>query len=429
MRVLDAITMEYPQSAASAALAPAEYGYYFVIFYTVLGAPLGIILMGSIGSGFLLIPVLALCFLALGPGIVNTMRSAWVPLACGITYLFLQLAVHGESLYEPYVYPFGQWILSLVIVQALAAHRPHFLNRFLWFTLFMGLSMLPYMTPSQGGGYARVALNQELGYANANAMAGWFGFCVVCLVIKGYLEQRTISRFVAWGLALLSFYVVTLTISRGALLAITVSLLVASRRLLKGGFLPFLLLAGCILGLVELGVFDQAVRSYSLRAGEETGRFRVWPLLIERFLGSPLIGVGAAHPGAITSTGKYVTPHNSFLLFAVASGILPLMLFCAYLVRSGLAALRTGMSGEFESAFHLPLVVYAVLITCAGNMDFMSPWAIVALSLPVAAADGVSMHGASSDVATRGDRHHLHRPYRTIDVLDGPLRASGEKRV
>ena len=33
------------------ALAPVEYGYYFVIFYTVLGAPLGLILMGGIGSG------------------------------------------------------------------------------------------------------------------------------------------------------------------------------------------------------------------------------------------------------------------------------------------------------------------------------------------------------------------------------------------
>lgn len=375
--------MEYPQSAASAALAPAEYGYYFVIFYTVLGAPLGIILMGNIGSGFLLIPVLALCFLALGPAILNTMQKAWVPLACGVTYLFIQIGIHGESLYEPYVYPFGQWILSLVIVQALSTHRPNFLSRFIWFTLFMGLSMLPYMTPSQGGGYSRVALSEELGYANANAMAGWFGFCVVCMVIKGYLEKTLVLRIVAWGLALVSFYVVTLTVSRGALLAISAALLVGSRRLLKGGFIPLLVLSGFIAGLVELGVFDQAVRSYSLRAGEETGRFRVWPLLIERFLGSPIIGVGAAHPGAVTSTGKYVTPHNSFLLFAVASGILPLILFCVYLLRSGLAAFRIEGTDQNETAFYLPLVVYTVLITCAGNMDFMTPWAVVSLSLPI----------------------------------------------
>lgn len=385
MPTVDAIPLEEAQNTTfSAALAPAEYGYYAVIFYTILGAPLGLILMGGIGSGFLLIPVLALCFLAIGSALLPTIQIAWVPLACGISYLFIQLGVHGESLYEPYVYPFGQWILSLVIVQVLVVHRKNFFNRFLWFTLFMGLSMLPFMSLSQAGGYERIALNRELGYANANAMAGWFGFCVVCMVIKGYIEENPGSRMVAWAMALVSFYVVTMTVSRGALIAIGGALLAASRRLLKGGFVPLLLLAGLVGGLVELGVFDQAVRSYSLRAGEETGRFRVWPLLIERFLNSPLIGVGASHPGAITSTGKYVTPHNSFLLFAVASGFVPLLLFCAYLFRSGRAALRTSQADHDESIFYLPLVVYTVLITCAGNTDFMTPWAIVSLALPIA---------------------------------------------
>lgn len=379
----------------SAALAPAEYGYYFVVFYTVLGAPLGLILMGSIGSGFLLIPVLVLCFMALGPETQNSMQKAWVPLACGGTYLFIQLGVHGESLYGSYVYPFGQWILSLIIVQVLAMHRKNFLKRFVWFMLLLGLSMLPFLSLSQGGAYERMGLSRDLGYANANALAGWFGFCVVCMVIKGYLEKNPVSRMAAWTMAVVSMYVVTLTVSRGALLAISGALLVASKRMLKRGFLPLLLLAGIVAVLVDFGVFDQAFRSYSLRAGEETGRFRVWPLLIDRFLESPLIGLGASHPGAVTSTGKYVTPHNSFLLFAVASGFLPLGLFCAYLVRSGVVALRAGNSAAYEAAYYLPLVVYTVLISCAGNMDFMSPWAIVSLSLPIA-GDLVGMHVAEA---------------------------------
>lgn len=379
----------------SATLAPAEYGYYFVIFYTVLGAPLGLILMGGIGSGFLLIPVLMLCFLALGPEIQNSMQKAWVPLACGISYLFIQLGVHGESLYGSYVYPFGQWILSLIVVQVLAMHRKDFFSRFVWFTLFLGLSMLPFMSLSQGAAYERMGLNREVGYANANALAGWFGFCVVCMVIKGYIEKKPGSRLVAWAMAVVSLYVVTLTVSRGALLAIAGALLVGSKRILKRGFLPLLLLAGLVAALVGLGVFDQAFRSYSMRAGEETGRFRVWPLLIDKFLDSPLIGVGASHPGAVTSTGKYVTPHNSFLLFGVASGFLPLVLFCAYLVRSGMVAWRTGKSADYEAAFHLPLVVYAVLITCAGNMDFMAPWAIVSLSLPIAGDLGAQVGKAA----------------------------------
>ena len=59
------------------ALAPVEYAYYFAIMYTVLGVPLGLVLMGGIGSGFLLIPVLVLCFVALGSSVLAVLRRAW----------------------------------------------------------------------------------------------------------------------------------------------------------------------------------------------------------------------------------------------------------------------------------------------------------------------------------------------------------------
>ncbi len=235
-------------ASTSSALAPVEYGYYCVIFYTILGAPLGLILMGSIGSGFLLVPILALCFVALGPALLTTLQTAWIPLACGSIYLFIQLGVHGESLYGMYVYQFGPWLLSLAIVQVLAIHRPNFLTRFIWFTFVMGLGMLPFMSLSHGAALQRVEMNQEMGYANGNAMAGWFGFCVVCMVIRGYVEKNLSSRLIAWGIAVLSLYIVTLTVSRGALLAIAGALLVASVRLLKGGLLPLFLLIGAGVG-------------------------------------------------------------------------------------------------------------------------------------------------------------------------------------
>ena len=181
-----------------------------------------------------------------------------------------------------------------------------------------------------------------------------------------------------------SLYVVTLTVSRGALLALAVSLLIAGRRLLKVGLSPVLLLAGLLLGLTELGVFDRAFHAYDIRANEESGRFKVWPLLIEQFLNSPFIGNGASNAGAVLNTGKFVTPHNSFLLFAVASGIVPLVLFATYCFGSGMAARRAEHSDQ-NSMFYLPLVVYTVLITFAGNLDFMTPWAIVSLAVPVAA--------------------------------------------
>jgi hypothetical protein len=366
------------------ALAPVEYGYYFVTFYTVLGTPLGLILMGGIGSGFLMIPVLALCAIALGPSLISTVRSAWLPLACGTSYLFIQLVVHDEPMSGMYVYQFGPWLFSLIIVQALALFRPNFLHRFALFTLFLGLAMLPFMSVGYVGTYQKVGLERGVGYSNPNAMAAWFGFCVLYLTIKGYVETRPSYRLAAWLMAIGSLYVVTLTVSRGALIAAAASLLVASRKLWKEGLLPLLLLIVLVMGLLQFGVFDQAIEAYSRRGVEETGRLQLWPILIERFLNSPVIGYGASHAGAVVITGKFITPHNSFLLFAVASGMVPLVLFVAYCFSSGVAALRAN-PGDPDSMLYLPLVVYTVLITSAGNMDFMTPWAVVSLAVPVAA--------------------------------------------
>src|SRR6188508_668557 len=212
----------------SASLGPVEYGYYIVLFYTVLGPTLGLILAGGIGSGFLMIPVLVLCLIGLGSSAFETLKTAWIPLACGGSYLFIQLALHGESTYAMYVYQFGPWLFSLIIVQSLCMYRPNFLHRFAWFTLLIGLAMLPYMSFGQAGGYERAGLDRSVGYANPNALAGYFGFCCLYLVIRGYVESRTTYRLTAWIMATASLFVVTLTVSRGALVAIAVSLLVAS---------------------------------------------------------------------------------------------------------------------------------------------------------------------------------------------------------
>jgi O-antigen ligase len=133
-----------------------------------------------------------------------------------------------------------------------------------------------------------------------------------------------------------------------------------------------------------------------MRGAEETGRLIVWPLILEKFLDSPLVGVGASNAGAVVpSSGKFITPHNSFLLFAVASGIIPLGLFVSYCYRSGMAALRA-CATDRDSIYYLPLVVYAVLVAAAGNMDFMTPWSIMSLALPLAASDRRMKQGQAS---------------------------------
>jgi hypothetical protein len=239
--------------------------------------------------------------------------------------------------------------------------------------------MLPFMSVKIGGEYDRFGLERGVGYANPNAMAAWFGFCVLYLTIKGYVEARPAYRLAAWLMAVVSLYIATLAVSRGAIIAIAASLLVTSRQLLRVGLFPALILAGLLFGLVEIGVFDRAINAFSRRGAEDSGRLQIW-----QFINSPLIGKGASHARAFTN-GIFRTPHNSFLLFAVASGIVPLLLVCAYCFRSGMAAVRAN-SADQDFMFYLPLVVYTVLITSAGNLDFMTPWAIVSLAVPIAAS-------------------------------------------
>jgi hypothetical protein len=49
-----------------------------------------------------------------------------------------------------------------------------------------------------------------------------------------------------------------------------------------------------------------------------------------------------------------------------------------------MAALRASPADQ-DAIFYLPLVVYTVLITSAGNLDFMTPWAVVSLAVPLVA--------------------------------------------
>jgi hypothetical protein len=373
-------THERPANAVSVSLGAAEYGYYFVILYTTLGGVLGLTLIGGIGGGFLLIPVLGLCILSLGPLLLYAIQLAWVPLACGISYLFIQLVVHGEPLYGDYKYAFVPWMLSLIIVQSLTAFRPNFLHRFAFITLAIGLTSLPFSYLSFEG---RLGV-EGVSFGNSNAVGGWFGFCALYLTIRGYCEKRPVYRLTAWLMGASSLLIVGLTVSRSPLLSIAASLLVAIRKFLKRGLLPLLLLAVLLMVLVQLGVFDQVINAYTERGTRDSGRLQVWPILIERFINSPFIGDGASNAGAFTEPNIYRTPHNSFLLFAVASGIVPLLLFIAYCLRSILASLRANSTDQ-DHLYYLPLVVYTILIACSGNVEFMQPWAVVSLSAPLVA--------------------------------------------
>lgn len=362
---------------------PAEYAYYFAILYGIMGTAWGLPTSG-VGAGILVI-LAAYCTMSLGSQAKAVYRSIALPLGCALSYLVVQLTLHNESLEEGYVRSFIPWILTLVIVQSLSLRRG-FLHRFALATFIIGLTFLPYLQIKTGKDpVARVGLNY--GLTNPNALAEWFGFCCVYFTIAANETKRLGVRVAAWVVAVGCLFIVGLTVSRGVLLAVAFATVIGLRRLLKRGFLPLLILVMLAGGIYTLGLFDQAIASYTARGMEETGRLVVWPLLIERFFHSPLIGVGASSVSTFVSASSYpITPHNSFLFIALASGAIPFVLFVAYWIRAVSGAVHPSTARPADAPYRLPLLAYAFLISQANNLPFMASWMVVTLSTAMAAS-------------------------------------------
>jgi O-antigen ligase len=218
------------------------------------------------------------------------------------------------------------------------------------------------------------------GLANANDLAAWFGFCCVYWAIAGIETKRAAVRVASWLAATGCLYVVGLTVSRGTLFAAAIAIIVALRRLLKRGFVPVIALIILSWITYELHLFKPIAAFYAARGMEETGRLAVWPLAIERFLGSPFVGVGDSQLGTLVpKSGKLVTPHNTFLLIALASGVVPLVFYLGYWIRTAWRVFGTNIKQAPDASFRISLFIYAFLIALQFNTSFTFPWTVVTL--------------------------------------------------
>ena len=157
------------------------------------------------------------------------------------------------------------------------ALREKCLHRFAMSMFLIGLAALPYLSFYDAayvtGKMQRAGMSRSIGFGSTNAMGEWYGFCSVYFIVLGIITAKHSLRILSWIVATGCFYVMTLSVSRGALLAVVVAVLMASRRMLKDGFVPLLILAlgGWI--VVELGIFDKTAPFY-LR--EEQRKPDVW---------------------------------------------------------------------------------------------------------------------------------------------------------
>jgi len=298
-------------------------------------------------------------------------------LACAFSFLLIQAVVHDQSLLGD-LRGFILGFVQLVLIHSLCLRRGFSLR--LPLLLFaIGTMALPFLTFNPGDiERARVDAGVIQGaISHPNGLADWFGFCAVYFTVIGNETRRSKLRVGAWLLAAGCLFVVGLTVSRGAIFGAALAITFAFRGFLKRGFVPlfvFVILAG-VLSLS--GVFDAAISHYSERGTEETGRTELWSDAIKQISESPIFGIGAAK--------VLYTPHNTFLYFALLSGILPLVLFVAFWIQAGLSS-AAGNKEQQHQAFRFPYLLFTLVTVTVGDLSFMTIWGCLALS--VAAGSG-----------------------------------------
>ena len=332
--------------------------------------------------------------------------------------------LHGTSPLGDYIRYFVTWILALIIIQSLFL-RPAFSHRFSMVILLVGLSVVPFLSVRTEGflaDRAGAAGGVAGGFSNPNALGNWFGFCCVYWALFGLQTRRGLLRIAAWAVAVGCLYVVGLSVSRGALFAVAVSLVVAFRTVLKRGFVPLLLLVSLVWVLFVLGVFDTVAERYLARAEEDTGRLELWPIVVQRYLDSPLLGVGESQLATYIPGRAAYMPHNSFLCFALASGSIPLLFFIWYWVRAFKRSFQSWAAWDYGS-LRVPLLIYTLLVSFAGDYVFMIPWGMLALSLPnvpIAVAAPVERPVRTAAVAPLQSRRYQGDPtaHQTVSTID-----------
>lgn len=392
--------------------AVAEGSFYAYMAYVNLSPVVGLEVPML---GILSLMTLAV-YLALrrGSRVDDLLKMIALPLLCALSFMAVQILIHGEDITADYLKECPAWIFGLIVIHSLCL-RTGFLQRFPLAMFVIGLPALQSlryndwgMTTDAGIEVMRVAAGGPL--RNANGMAFWFGFCFVCFVVIGLETRRMTVRLASWLAAITCLGLVGITVSRGILLAMALACIIAFRRLLKRSFVPLVILFSAGWLITMLGVFDNVVGFYSARGMEETGRFLVWPLAIERFFTWPfwLTGVGVSDVGIfVASKGIEVTPHNSFLFLALAGGVIPLLLYLAYWVRAASGLWEAYRTDAPDALFVLPLFIYIFLAALGTNVLFVEFPMIVTL----AAAMGAPNQLAQARVARyRPERRSLAVP-------------------
>ena len=358
-----------------------EYAYYVAIIYSFMAPAVGLDI--PVVAGLMLLVISATCIWQFRSSFKAVYGPIALLLACATSFFFIQIFVHGEDIMDSNnMRVFITWVFGLIIVQSLCL-RQGFCLRFPLVLFGIGATTLPFVgfNPAAAPGGVEMARVDIGPLGNPAGLADWFAFCAVFFTIFGIEARPNSFRIGAWLLAVVCLFVVTLTIERGALVGAVLAITVGCRSVLKRSFVPVLALVILVWVVAVTGLFDQAFSKYAERGMEETGREILWPMAVDRFLTSPLVGVGESNillP--IPESSKKSPPHNAFLHIALSSGVLPFAFFLAFWIQAARKSVFHTRGSE-DNPFRLPYLTYMLGMLMIGDLPFTNYGALLTTSL------------------------------------------------
>jgi O-antigen ligase len=359
-----------------------EYAYYVAIIYSIMAPAVGLDI--PVVGGLMLLVISATCIWQFRSSFKAVYGPIALLLACATSFFFIQIFVHGQDIMDQNIRAFITWVFGLIIVQSLCL-RQGFCLRFPLVLFVIGATTLPFVgfNPAAANGIeaARVDIAVQGQLTHPAGLADWFAFCAVFFTIFGIEARRNSFRIGAWSLAVVCLFVVTLTVERGPLLGAVLAITVGCRSVLKRSFVPVLALVILVCGGIAVtGLLDQAFSKYAQRGMEETGRETLWPEAIDRFLTSPLVGVGESNILLPLGLSKKAPPHNAFLRIALSSGVLPFAFFLAFWIQAARKSVFHTRGSE-DNPFRLPYLSYTLVSLMIGDIGFMNYGGLLTISL------------------------------------------------
>ena len=384
-----------------------EHLYYFTIAYTILAEYFGVEV--PLAAAGMMVALALYCVTKLGSRAKETLAPMAFLFACLISFIFVQVAVHGASITETNIRIFVLSICQVIIVQSLCLRRGFLYRCVIVFVIIAVIPLRNLGFSESTVEMARITVPVGGNLSHPSGLAWWFGFCAIFLAIAGLEEKRAMIQILYWTGAVGCLVIVSLTVERGPVAASALAITVAFRRILKRGFLPVFLVvifAGVIL---VSGLFGRAVGRYQERGMEETGRLVLWPVVVERILTSPLVGVGASNIATrLPEGGSISTPHNSYLFFGLTSGVIPLGFYALFWIRALWAGLIYHGRTRYSS-FRSPFLLYMFVGSMLGEL-VVSDWSALALCVAV-----------GSGIAQRADRGPVGRRIRRSNTTSSLL--------